>query len=122
MKPLLKVFSAIVCIGTPALANDAMPLPPDATQMETDVYAVFDKHCARCHQDGALEDGLENAKSGFGHVLDLRRLANDPKYVVPGQPVGSRLYDVFGQFGIPRMPDDCGDDFECYPTLRTAKF
>lgn len=125
IKPFLKAFTASLALAAPALApaqaNDAMPLPADATDLETQVYGIFEQHCARCHQDGALEDGLANAKSGFGHVLDIRRLANDPKFVVPGQPVGSKLYDAFGQFGIPRMPDDCGEDYTCYPSFEDSE-
>ncbi|WGW05536.1 DUF4384 domain-containing protein [Tropicibacter oceani] len=101
--------------AAPALANDVMPLPADATDMEKEAYAMLDKHCARCHQDGALKEGLPKAKSGFGHVLDIRRLAQDTKFVIQGQPTGSKLYDVIGQYSFPAMPDDC-TTADCFPT------
>ncbi|WP_425100337.1 DUF4384 domain-containing protein [Tropicibacter sp. S64] len=107
--------TALSLLAAPALANDAMPLPGDATPQETAVYATLEKHCARCHQDGALKEGLDKAKSGFGHVLDLRRLAHDTKFVIQGQPVGSKLYDVIGEYSFPSMPDDCTAS-DCYPT------
>ncbi|MFW2544565.1 DUF4384 domain-containing protein [Primorskyibacter sp. 2E107] len=107
--------SALALLAAPALANDAMPLPADATALEQQVYATLDKHCARCHQEGALKEGLTKAKSGFSHVLDLRRLAQDTKFVVQGQPIGSKLYDVIGEYSFPAMPDDCTTS-DCFPT------
>ena len=68
-------LSAALCWAALPVMSETVALPSDATEIEKAAYAVLDKHCARCHQDGALEDGLTSAKSGFGHVLDLRRLA-----------------------------------------------
>lgn len=99
----------------PALAQDAMPLPTDATEVEQAAYAVLDKHCARCHQDGALKEGLTKSKSGFGHVMDIRRLAQDTKFVVQGNAAGSQLYNVIGEYSFPAMPDDCTES-ACFPT------
>ena len=104
-------------LSAPLAAYD---LPADATEMETALYGVLEKHCSRCHQDGALKEGLAGAKSGFGHVLDLRRLAEDPDYVRPGDPGASKLYNVIGPYSFPSMPDDCLDD-ACYPTNDDAK-
>ncbi len=98
-----------------ANAHDAMPLPSDATEMEKAAYSMLEKHCARCHQEGALKEGLPKAKSGFGHVLDIRRLAHDTKFVIQGQPTGSKLYDVIGEYSFPSMPDDCTAS-DCFPT------
>jgi mono/diheme cytochrome c family protein len=99
----------------PVLANDAMPLPADATPEAAAAYAVLDKHCARCHQEGALKEGLTSSKSGFDFVLDLERLAQDTKYVVHGDDFGSKLYAVIGPYSYPAMPDDCSEE-SCFPT------
>ncbi|WP_136439464.1 DUF4384 domain-containing protein [Pacificoceanicola onchidii] len=107
--------SVFALLSAPAFANDAMPLPEMASDLDKAAYAVLDKHCARCHQDGALKEGMDKAKSGFGHVLDLKRLAQDTKYVIQGQPIGSKLYDVIGEYSFPAMPDDCTMS-ECFPT------
>ncbi|WP_121630566.1 DUF4384 domain-containing protein [Tropicibacter alexandrii] len=118
MKPsdLIKAAAlAVAGLSAPALANDAMPLPAGASDLDTQVYEVLDKHCARCHQDGALKEGMTQPKSGFGHVLDLKRLAQDTKFVIHGKPVGSKLYDVIGQYSFPAMPDDC-TEASCFPT------
>ncbi len=104
-------------VAAPALADDAMPLPADATDMEKAAYEVLDKHCARCHQEGALKEGLTKPKSGFGHVLDIRRLAQDPKFVLQGKPDASKLHQVMLPSAAPPMPDDCTyDNLECFPT------
>ena len=117
---ILNVLATLTAfIAAPALANPAMPLPGDATPAETSAYAVLDKHCARCHQDGALKEGLPNAKSGFGHVLDVRRLAQDTKFLVQGNVMGSKVHNVIGEWSYPSMPDDCKDS-SCYPTQAEA--
>lgn len=117
---LIKV-SALALAATlagPAMAQDeaagGMPLPADATAEESAAYAVLDKYCAECHQEGRLEDGLTTPKSGFGHVLDMRRLANDPKFVVAGDSAKSKLYNVIAG-GAPAMPDNCWDP-SCTPS------
>lgn len=84
----------------------APPLPMDASPAEEAAYKVLDKYCASCHQDGALENGLTKSKSGFGHVLDMRRLAQDPKFVTLGDHTKSKLYQVIAG-GSPPMPDNC---------------
>ncbi len=108
--------AAVLALGLApgAYAQDAMPLPMDATDTEKAAYAVLDKYCASCHQDGALENGLTKSKSGFGHVLDMRRLAQDPKFVAFGDHSKSKLYQVIAG-GSPPMPDNCWDP-SCTPT------
>ncbi|MDA7426728.1 DUF4384 domain-containing protein [Thalassococcus lentus] len=121
MTPITMIRASALAMAAffaaPAYANDAMPLPDDATEMETAAYAVLDKHCARCHQDGALKEGMTKAKSGFGHVLDIRRLAQDPKFVLQGKADSSKLHAVMLPSAAPPMPDDCSyDNLDCFPT------
>ena len=94
-------------------------LPADATDYEKNAYAVLDKYCAGCHQQGALSNGLTKPKSGFGHVLDLRRLSHDPSFVKLGDPANSKLYQVITG-GAPAMPDNCWDP-SCVPTEAELK-
>jgi hypothetical protein len=63
--------------------------PSDPTALAA--FKMLDKHCARCHQDGKLENRLRPAKN-FGDVLDLERLARDPNLIQPGNPDASRIY------------------------------
>lgn len=99
-----------------ALAQGPVPLPVDANGTERAVYDVLEEHCARCHQHGALTQGLSQPRAGFGHVLDIRRLAHDPRFVRRGDPSGSRLMQVIGPYSYPAMPHDCKED-RCFPTL-----
>lgn len=52
---------------------------------------VLNKHCARCHQDGALT-GRDTPAKDFGNVLDMKAMAQTPSLVLPGNPDGSKLY------------------------------
>jgi mono/diheme cytochrome c family protein len=54
--------------------------------------AVFDRHCARCHQVGRLEN--PPAKGGLGNLLDLERLIERDDLIVPSDPDASRLYQI----------------------------
>jgi uncharacterized membrane protein/mono/diheme cytochrome c family protein len=53
------------------------------------VHAIFQARCTECH--GA---DLARPKGKFGYVLDLARVAANPKMVVPGMPVQSELYQT----------------------------
>ena len=109
------LFAMALGFATQAHSDVSMPLPSGSSSEAAAAYAMLDKHCARCHQDGALKDGLTASKSGFGHVLDLKRLAQDPKYVIQGDANASKLYNVIGQYSFPAMPDDCAEE-SCFPT------
>ncbi|WP_305971424.1 MULTISPECIES: DUF4384 domain-containing protein [unclassified Mameliella] len=119
----VSVIALTAAFALPASAQDQTKLidpedvdyalPADATAQEKAAYAVLDKYCADCHQQGALGDGLTTPKAGFGHVLDLRRLSNDPKFVAVGEPSKSKLYQVITG-GAPAMPDNCWDP-SCVP-------
>lgn len=72
-----------------ATSAHAVDLPADATPEEAAAYAALEASCAGCHQDGKL--AMPEAMAGFGTVLDLRGMAAEGKYVVPGNPDGSVL-------------------------------
>jgi hypothetical protein len=69
--------------------------------LAAEVLGVFSAKCALCHGPQ-----LTNPKSGFGHVLDLRRLAADPEKVVPGKPDESGLWQLVqsGEMPLPNSP------------------
>ncbi|WP_417209489.1 hypothetical protein [Antarctobacter sp.] len=112
----LTLFAVTTTLALPATAQDqtklvdpedlAYQLPEDATELEKNAYAVLDEYCSGCHQQGKLKNGLTQPKSGFGHVLDIRRLAHDPKHIAVGDPNASKLYQVVTG-GAPLMPDNC---------------
>ena len=68
---------------SPGLATAGESAPDPAAE----VRAVFSARCVRCHGPQ-----LSKPKAGFGHVLDLRRLAADPDKVVPSRPDDSGLW------------------------------
>ncbi|MGP6086872.1 DUF4384 domain-containing protein [Antarctobacter jejuensis] len=125
----VSVIALATAFALPAWAQDSTllidpedlnyQLPADATDYEKNAYAVLDKYCADCHQQGALGSGLTKPKAGFGHVLDLRRLSNDPTFVKLGDPANSKLYQVITG-GAPAMPDNCWDP-SCVPTEAELK-
>jgi mono/diheme cytochrome c family protein len=73
--------------ATPAFAVD---LPADATPEEEAAFRATTQSCSGCHQQGML-DGVSEPMGDFGYVLDLRRLAEEGKYVQAGNPDGSPI-------------------------------
>lgn len=52
-------------------------------------------------------------------MLDIRRLAQDTKFVVQGDVLGSKVHNVIGEWSYPSMPDDCTES-SCYPSQAEA--
>jgi hypothetical protein len=65
----------------------------------SEVQAVFAAKCASCH--GAH---LAKPRGKFGYVLDLPRVAANPKFVVPFQPDDSPLWHLIDEDQMP--PED----------------
>jgi uncharacterized membrane protein/mono/diheme cytochrome c family protein len=60
-----------------------------AEDLENRVRAIFAAKCVQCH--GADRD---RPKGKFGYVLDLARVAANPKMIVPRDPAHSELYQM----------------------------
>ena len=73
------------------------PSAPIATQ----VHAIFQAKCTECHGPD-----VTHPKGKFGYVLDLARVAANPKMIVPGNPARSELYQMVVHN---EMPDPKGD-------------
>jgi uncharacterized membrane protein len=91
---------AIVCALGIAPAAEAAP--GAGQDLAAEVRGIFEAKCARCHGPQ-----LAKPRSGFGHVLDLRRLAADPDKVVPLRPDESGLWQQIdtGEMPPPNSPD-----------------
>ena len=99
-----------------ARAETQPPIPVPSDPVAAKAFAVFERHCARCHQEGRLT--RPTAAANFHNVLRLDQLVLDPRYVRPGNPDGSRVwthmmrrlmpYDVFQQHtdGATPTPDE----------------
>ena len=69
----------------------AQPLPPKEEQVKlaAEVRTIFEAKCLDCHGPE-----VPRPKGKFGYVLDLKRVAANPKYIVPGEPEKSDLYEL----------------------------
>ena len=78
-------FSLVLLLGDVCItsAHESSPMLGDQ------VHAIFQSRCIDCH--GA---DLERPKGKFGYVLDLARVAANPKMIVPGDPAKSELYQT----------------------------
>ncbi len=83
----------------PAAADAVVP-PSDPVAKAA--FDVLEAHCARCHQTGKLVDRERPAKN-FGNILKLDEIAANPHYILPGNPLGSKL---FRQIADKEMPYD----------------
>ena len=75
---------------------------PDAISVEgeqrlaAEVHGIFRAKCADCHGSH-----LPRPKGKFGYVLDLQRVADNPDYVVRGEPDASELYQLIKSNEMP---------------------
>lgn len=87
---------------------------PSSDPIAAAAFDVLDRNCARCHQEGKLINRERPAKN-FGNILKLDQIAANPSYVLPGNPLGSKL---FRQIADKEMPYDVNYEGETkYGTL-----
>ncbi len=69
----------------------AAPVPPKEEQVKLalEVRTIFEAKCVDCHGPE-----VPRPKGKFGYVLDLKRVAANPKFVLRGNPEDSVLYDL----------------------------
>jgi hypothetical protein len=98
-------------LGLAAPSAVAQDIQPPADPAARAAFDVLTKHCSRCHQDGRLVDRAKPAKN-FGFILDLDRLAKEPRYINPGSPENSL---IFSQIIKQQMPYDLYNDGKPVP-------
>ena len=81
---LLMVFASLAATET-----RAAPAADEGTRLAGRVREIFEAKCLDCHGPE-----LPRPKGKFGYVLDLQRVAENPKMIVRGQPDKSELYDM----------------------------
>ncbi len=86
MKQLLActVLLLLLVVTGGAAENNA-----EGVKAAAKVREIFEAKCNDCH--GAE---LPRPKGKFGYVLDLKRMAENPEYVMPGKPDDSELYKL----------------------------
>ncbi|NND48740.1 MAG: hypothetical protein HKN60_00645, partial [Rhizobiales bacterium] len=109
------LFGAVALSTMPASAQFA------DTAMAGDARTVLEEHCARCHQDGSLKDGLDRPQGKLGYVMDLERMVKK-RLVIPGNSSGSTIMRQIENGSMPKdLSSDCylfppPDDAYCGPT------
>jgi uncharacterized membrane protein len=88
----------LILLATPVLSAPALN---NSEELAGQVHALFAVKCTECH--GA---DLDRPKGKFGYVLDLARVAANPKMIAPGKPLKSELYQMVLHN---EMPDPKGD-------------
>jgi uncharacterized membrane protein len=92
---LLAIFSLIVFAGFWPSSARAEPGSP-VRDIAKEVRAVFAAKCAACHGPD-----LVKPKGRFGYVLDLRRVAENPEFVIPLRPAESELWELVQRNEMP---------------------
>ena len=77
--------------------NHLLDEPPS---LATQVHAIFQVKCVECHGSD-----LPRPKGKFGYVLDLARVAANPKMIAPSKPEQSEFYQMLVHN---EMPDPKG--------------
>ena len=86
--PLRALVFILLFVATGWAAAPA-PAKPEQMKLTAEVRAIFEAKCADCHGPE-----VPRPKGKFGYALDLKRIAANPKFIVPGKPEASDLYDL----------------------------
>lgn len=79
-------------------------------RVTAEVYRIFEAKCADCHGSH-----LPKPKGKFGYVLDLTRVAKNPKFIEPGDPKESELFQMVKNNEMP------GEDADVPPLTPEEK-
>ena len=91
-----ELMSSLCALGILAVSPVFAAGKPGQRDLATEVKAVFQAKCAQCHGPQ-----VRKPKGKFGYVLDLKRLAADPKKVVPKKPEESKLWQLVREEEMP---------------------
>ena len=85
---------------TAGVAQAQQPVSKEkALDLAGHVHVIFEHKCNECHGSH-----LKKPEGKFGHVLDLKRLADNLDYIERGKPHRSELYHLVNDGEMP--PDD----------------
>ncbi len=94
----MKCLALILLLPGAALSQQTVSRE-EALDLAGNVHVIFERKCNECHGSHlAKPDGR------FGYVLDLRRIAENLDYVVPGKAWESEIYRLVDEGEMP--PDD----------------
>ena len=117
MRVFLLLLSAVFTMaGASAVAAPSKapakkgPEKEEKLRLAGEVFKIFEAKCADCHGSH-----LPKPKGKFGYVLDLKRVAENPKYVVSGDPKESELFQMVKNDEMP------GEDADVPPLTPEEK-
>jgi len=84
--------------STPVRGAEALNTQ-DIKDADDEILTIFTSKCASCHGPD-----VKKPKKGFGYCLDLKKMAANPKFVVPLKPEKSKLYSTIESDDMP--PED----------------
>jgi uncharacterized membrane protein len=94
---LAALFSLFLCAPLARVAQCAPdPVTEDAAMATMAVFELFESKCNDCH--GAQ---LTRPKGKFGYTMDLKRVAANEEYIVPGDPAKSELFRMVNDDEMP---------------------
>lgn len=94
----MRHLAPLLLLGGVALAQEPVS-KEKALDLAGNVHVIFEKRCNECHGSH-----LKKPEGKFGHVLDLKRMADNLDYVERGKPHQSELYRLVNDGEMP--PDD----------------
>ena len=90
---------ALLLIAAVTVQAQQPPSREKARHLAGNVHVIFEHKCNECHGSQ-----LKKPEGKFGHVLDLKRLADNLDYIERGKPARSELYRLVNDGEMP--PDD----------------
>jgi uncharacterized membrane protein len=96
---LLGLSLSAVAYGDDRPAQPTSAESSDRRDLALEVKKIFTVKCVQCHGSH-----LRNPKGKFGYILDLARVAGNPKIVVPSHPDKSKLWQLVQDDEMP--PED----------------
>ena len=96
-----RAFAKVLALVLISLASRSYGVEDQPPALAAQVHAIFSVKCVECHAAD-----LPHPKGKFGYVLDLARVAANPKMIVPGNPAKSELYQMLVH---DEMPDPKGN-------------
>ncbi|MBJ7392874.1 MAG: hypothetical protein JHC85_15000 [Chthoniobacterales bacterium] len=103
------LFPALACLLFGGLLSAATAAPESEAQSKeallvtAAVFELFEGKCNDCH--GAQ---LAKPKGKFGYMMDLKRVAANEEYVVPGEPDKSEMYRLVNEDEMPGKDSEHG--------------
>ena len=92
------IFSVVMLLGffSNLLAAPIQVPKDEALQTSAAVFELFEAKCNDCHGSH-----LEKPKGKFGNIVDFKRIAQNPDYVVPGDPEKSEFFRLVNEDEMP---------------------